>query len=147
MDEYASGYLAQWSGEYSIENDCTVFVEWINEDEMPAHVELTVDIESLSIFDDPSSCLTLLVMLVIIVVVVVAIGVSRRRRSRTTVYEGDQAYAVSSTPVPEIRPTPGPEVRGESVNRCRHCGVVNPLYAEFCQGCNKPTDMFRLGRG
>ncbi len=144
----AVSFGSNWNKTYSIEYDCTVFVEWWNSKDVPIQIELTIETHEPSIFDDPFSSIPLMIVLSIsTLIIIVAIGLSLKRRSGRTTSENDEAIDVVSTGIPETRDTRGSGSGVELTNRCKRCGMNNPSDAEFCQGCNKPTDLFRRDRG
>ena len=147
MDVSGSG-ASNWNDTYFIDNDCIVFVEWWNSRNVPIQIELTIETDTPSIIDDPLSYLPqILILSILILVIIVAIGLSRKKRSDLTRIEVDEALEVESTRIPESRDIISPRSNDEHIIRCKHCGMDNPSDAEFCQGCNKPTEMFRKGIG
>ncbi len=146
-DQYHAGYLIKWSGNFSIDVDCTVFVEWVNDKDVPAHVELTIVRVSASLFDNPSILWTMRVMLAVAIAVVVAIALSRRRRAGEPDIGSHKAIEVMAMPDHEGRPSPGPGTSNGSGGRCGRCGAINPPDAEFCQECNRPIVTFRRRNG
>ena len=141
--EHHFGHLRAWSKEYSIDVDCTVFFEWINDKDVPAHVELTIVTESPPFW---SNELILLISLATVVVLVVAIAVSMIRRRSVVRVGGQDAIEVTPISGPSVEPPRGPAVADGTMGTCAYCGAWLPTDAEFCEGCNRPTDAFRRGR-